>query len=128
MQLLYLIYVANVIVAGSVGVISLFSPDRATHSVFSGIGGDPAIIRLVGSLWLSIAVVSLLGLIYPLQASPVLAIQLIYKACWLCFAYAPNRIGKHTPKLPHGMAAFFLVWVLLIPLIFPYSYFISTID
>jgi hypothetical protein len=40
-------------------------------------------MKIIGSFWLAIGVVSILGLVSPIKISPVLIIQIIYKALYL---------------------------------------------
>ncbi|MCB0647505.1 MAG: hypothetical protein KDC49_12640 [Saprospiraceae bacterium] len=114
-----MVYVANIIVASYIGITSLFFPQTAGKIIFQGVYPNTDIIRLVGSLWLSIAVLSLLGLWRPLTFSPVLLLQLIYKTSWLVVVVIPAiRNGQNYPT---GMASFFLVWVLILPFVIPWG-------
>lgn len=75
--------------------------------------------RLVGCLWLAIAVLSVLGLFRPISFSPVFLIQLIYKGAWLLVVALPAI--QHSKPYPTGMAGFFLIWVLILPVIIPWK-------
>lgn len=114
------VYVANVFVAGYVGMSSLFTPEIAGRTVFSGTASPGVPMRIVGCLWLSIAAVSVLGLVYPVMMSPVLLIQLIYKGLWLLVVALPALMKGERGTLPGGMAIFFLIWVLVLPFVIPY--------
>jgi hypothetical protein len=116
---LYLVYTANCIVAGWIGITALFFPKTAAATIFQQAYIATDVIRLVGSLWLSIAVVSLLGFWRPLAFSPVLVLQLIYKGTWLLVVALPAI--KSQQAYPTGMAGFFLVWVLVLPLVIPWG-------
>lgn len=123
MILLKLIYVANVFVAGWVGVSALFYPKAAVSSVFTNAYAYSEVQRLVGALWLSIAFLSLLGLWKPITFSPVLLIQLFYKGGWLLVVALPAMMsGEAYPK---PMATFFLVWVLILPFVIPWKTWLS---
>lgn len=119
MVLLKIIYSANVLVAAWVGLSSLFFPSIATQTVFTGAYPPSQYIRLVGCLWLGIAFLSVLGLFRPVTFSPVLILQLFYKAIWLLVVALP-AIMRHQ-QYPKAMAVFFLVWVLVIPVAIPYK-------
>lgn len=119
MNLLRLMYIANVLVAGWIGISSLFLPKTAVSTVFTNAYPYSDYIRLIGALWLSIAVLSVLGIWKPITFSPVLVLQLIYKSMWLLVVALP-AILKHE-SYPKAMAAFFLVWVLLLPFIIPWK-------
>ncbi len=116
------VYLANILVAGWIGISSLFFPKMAAKTVFTSAYENTELIRLVGCLWLAIAVLSVLGLWRPVSFSPVLLIQLIYKASWLLLVALP-AIRNKTPY-PEAMAAFFLVWVLVLPFVIPWKVWI----
>lgn len=118
MIVLKLIYLANILVAGWISSTSLFFPAKAQQTVFEGTVAYSEAIRLVGALWGAIFVLSLLGLFYPQQMRLVLLFQLIYKGTWLLAVALPAYWqGAAYPK---GMANFFIIWVLVIPFVFPW--------
>ena len=119
MTTLRIIYIANILVAGWISVSSLFFPKIAASTVFQSAYPATETIRLVGALWLSIAVLSVLGLWKPVTFSPVLLIQLIYKGGWLLVVAVP-AMSKSEPY-PKAMAAFFMVWVLVLPFAIPWK-------
>ena len=114
-----IVYLANIIVAGWIGISSLFFPSYAAKTIFSDSYSVTPVIQLTGALWLSIAILSIFGLYYPIQFSSVLLLQLIYKSCWLLFVYLP-AIQNNKPY-PGGMAIFFIVWVFVLPFIIPWK-------
>ncbi len=117
---LRIIYVANVIVAGQIGLSALFTPTRAAVTVFQNAVAPSEGLRFVGALWLSIAVLSMMGLLSPKPFSAVLVLQLMYKGSWLLVAALPAvRSGADYPR---GMAAFFVVWVLVLPWVIPWRW------
>ncbi len=114
-----IVYLANIVVAGYIGMSSLFQPKTSAMTVFSNAYGETEIIRLVGCLWLGIVLLSLLGLWKPMTFAPVLLLQVFYKGTWL-LAVALPAILNETPY-PKGLAGFFLVWCLLLPFIIPWT-------
>ena len=110
---LYVVYLANILVAGWVSLTSLFAPERARQSVFEGTIAFSDSIRLVGALWFAIFVLSVLGLFFPKQMQLVLLFQAIYKSTWLLVVALP--LWRQGLPYPSGMAGFFLVWVLVLP-------------
>jgi hypothetical protein len=118
-----IIYIANVIVAGWISISCLFFPKQAQLSVFSGDFTYSEAFRLVGALWGAIFILSIIGLAFPLQMSTVLLFQLIYKASWLIFAALPAILNQQ--PYPKGMAAFFLIWVIVLPFVIPWKYLFS---
>jgi len=118
MTAIKLVYIANIIVAGYIGITSLFSPKLSSATIFQNSYQTTDIIRLVGCLWLAIAILSLFGLWRPMTFSPVLLLQLIYKGSWLLVVAIPAI--KNNQTYPSGMATFFLVWVLVLPFVIPW--------
>jgi hypothetical protein len=123
MTAIKLVYIANIIVAGWIGITSLFFPKLSVATIFQNAYQQTDIIRLVGCLWLAITILSVFGLWRPLTFSPVLLLQLIYKGTWLLVVAMPAI--KYNQAYPSGMAAFFLVWVLVLPFVIPWSEWIK---
>jgi hypothetical protein len=119
MTAIKLVYLANIIVAGYIGVTSLFYPKLSSATIFQNSYQTTDMIRLVGCLWLAIAVLSVCGLWRPLTFSPVFLLQLIYKGSWLLIVAVPAL--RNNQAYPSGMAIFFLVWVLILPFIIPWT-------
>jgi hypothetical protein len=111
-----LMYFANIIVAGWISITSLFFPKTAQITVFSNQFVYSEAIRLVGTLWGAIFILSVLGLFFPQKMNLVFLFQLIYKSSWLVFAALPSSL-KNEPY-PKGMVALcFVVWVILLPFV-----------
>ena len=116
---LKIVYIANIIVAGWISITSVFNPKHSAVTVFQNAYQPTEVIRLVGCLWLAIAILSILGLWRPLTFSPVLLLQLIYKGTWLLVVALPAI--KNNQPYPSGMATFFLIWCLVLPFIIPWA-------
>lgn len=116
--MLRLIYIANIIVAGWISISSLFFPAFATVYVFANAYAETEVMRLVGCLWLGIAVLSALGLRWPLKFVPVLLLQLVYKGTWLLVVALPAFLANK--PFPGYMALFFMVWLLFLPIAIPW--------
>ena len=116
---LKIIYVLNIIVAGQIAISALFNPKNSALTTFGNAYQQTEVIRLVGCLWLGIAILSILGLLKPITFSPVLLLQLIYKGTWL-FVVALPAFRNDNP-FPKTMALFFIIWVLTLPFLIPWS-------
>ena len=116
---LKIVYGANVLVAGWVGLNAFWHPKQAVNTVFTNAYPHSEYIRLVGALWLAIAVLSALGLWKPITFSSVLLIQLIYKGSWLLMVALPAL--QKGDSFPRSMAVFFLIWVLILPFVIPWK-------
>ena len=120
---LRVVYLANVFVAGQIGYSALFTPDRAVATVFQHAVAPSEGLRVVGALWLAIAVLSAAGLFAPRQFVVVLLLQLVYKASWLAVAGVPAlRAGEAYPR---GMFWFSVVWVAVLPWVIPWRVFLG---
>ncbi len=117
--MLTLVYCANILVAGWISLTSLFRPKTALYTVFSNSLAYSESIRLVGALWLAIFLLSILGLFFPQKMSLVLLFQLIYKSAWLVVVALPAHLNSQ--PYPKGMALFFVIWVVVLPFIIPWS-------
>ncbi len=113
------IYLANILVAGWVGISCLFFPKYAEQAVMTNGFVYSEAFRMLGALWSAIFLLSFLGLFYPKQMTLVLLLQLIYKSSWLVFAALPAMLA-HKPY-PKPMATFFIIWVVVLPFIIPWK-------
>lgn len=116
---LRIIYVLNIIVAGQIAISALSNPKNSALTTFGNAYQPTEVIRLVGCLWLAIAVLSVLGLWKPVTFSPVLLLQLIYKGTWLIVVALPAL--RNDIPFPKAMASFFVVWVLILPFLIPWK-------
>lgn len=120
---LRVIYILNIIVAGQIAFSAISNPKNSALTTFGNAYPSSEIIRLVGCLWLAIAMLSVLGLWKPITFSPVLLLQLIYKGTWLLVVALPAI--KNNIPYPKVMAMFFLVWVLILPFLIPWKEWFS---
>lgn len=118
-MILKIVYSANIIVAGWISLTSLFSPKKAVTSIFENSLDYSEAIRLIGTLWGAIFILSFLGLFYPKKMALVLLFQLIYKGSWLLFVALPAISSKQS--YPKGMAIFFLIWCIVLPFVIPWK-------
>lgn len=116
---LKVVYLANCVVAGWISITSLFFPKTAHATVFSHAFAYSEAIRLVGALWGAIFLLSVVGLFFPRSMSLVLLFQLLYKTLWLLVVALPALLNNQ--PYPKGMAVFFLVWVMILPFVIPWS-------
>ncbi len=120
---LRIIYILNIIVAGQIAISAISNPKTAAMTIFGNAYQPTEVIKLVGCLWLGIAILSILGLFKPIIFSPVLLIQLIYKGTWLLVVALP-AIRNNEPY-PKTMAIFFLVWIIILPFLIPWKSWIE---
>ena len=116
---LRIIYILNIIVAGQIAILALSNPKNSALTTFGNAYQPTEVIRLVGCLWLAIAILSIFGLWKPLTFVPVLLLQLIYKATWLLTVALPAF--RDDLPFPKTMALFFVAWVLALPFLIPWK-------
>ncbi|GAA3521483.1 hypothetical protein GCM10022393_39850 [Aquimarina addita] len=116
---LRIIYILNIIVAGQIAISALSNPKKSALTTFGNAYQPTEIIKLVGCLWLAIAVLSVLGLWKPVTFSPVLLLQLIYKGTWLFIVALPAF--RNDMPIPKIMALFFIIWILVLPFLIPWK-------
>lgn len=121
------VYAANVLVAGWVGITTLFRPVASERLVFQGGAVASPGLRVAGALWTAIAVCSLAGLFWPRSFAGVLVIQLVYKGLWLAAVAVPAMLAREDGprRFPWGMSAFFAVWVVVLPWVIPWAHLIA---
>lgn len=104
----------------SVGLTVSFGPSMLQHSdLWAQRKGETA--ALVSGL----AIVSLLGLRYPLQMLPLLVFELVWKTVWLVAIAWPLWLnGAVTPAVQHTAEAC-LMGVVLTPLVLPWRYLVQ---
>ncbi|MEM9372298.1 MAG: hypothetical protein AAGA55_01525 [Planctomycetota bacterium] len=119
--LMRLVFAANILVAGYVGVFALFAPGAAESMVFQNTDTVGPAARVTGAFWIAIALASMIGLIAPAAMAPVLLIQLLYKGLWLAAVAAPALLADPRRPIPTAMAGFFLVWVAALPWVIPWK-------
>ncbi len=115
------VFAANIVVAGVVGTLSLFLPNVAERTVFSGTATASVAMQIVGAFWLAIALLSVAGLYRPVIFAPVLVAQLLYKAGWLMAVAAPAYMAGRGNEMPGGITTFFLLWVIVLPFVIPWG-------
>jgi len=81
---------ANIFILVPVGFVTLLKPSVTDQGAFVESAGWRA---LVGSLWLTILVCSVLGLVSPGSFLWLLVFQVIYKSVWLLVYAAPRVLA-----------------------------------
>lgn len=121
---LRIIYLLNIVVAGQIAYSAITDPSLAARTTFGSAYPSSEVMRLVGCLWLAIAILSVLGLWRPLTFTPVLLLQVIYKGTWLLVVALPAlRSGTDFPRV---MATYFVVWVLALPFVIPWQQWLAS--
>jgi len=86
------------------------------------VAGPKSVIRaLLGAL----AVMSLLGLRYPLQMLPLLLFELLWKVIWVVASAVPMWLGPGLDEYASDSLFACLIGVVLVPIVVPWGYAIE---
>ena len=120
-------YIFNILVLIPVGLLTLLGGERggqlACQNKFPESEGFRTIL---GSLWTAILLGSILGLIFLVQMSPLLLIQVIYKSLWLLVFVMPRLLKGKVSEVPSGIALVFLMIVVSYPWVIPWGQLFGT--
>jgi hypothetical protein len=111
MGLLKGLYVFTIVVAGFFGLGMLAMPETA-KAWFSMPTDNPMIYGVAGSVFLTFALVSILGFRSPLKFVPVLLMQLVYKTIWVVFVALPALVNNTFPNWAYMTLGIFLVFII----------------
>lgn len=120
-----IIYIVNILIAGIGGLLSIYSERLSAKIIFEQAYSSHPALRMIGALWLGVAILSLLGLWLPKKMSPVLLFQLLYKAMWLFFVALPHFLHPEKGIEPLSLTIFFVVWVIILPFFIPWKFLFS---
>jgi hypothetical protein len=114
-------YIYTIIGAGGFGLGVLVIPD-IMRGIFGWPNQDPIVYGVMGSVYLSFALLSILGLRSPLKFVPVLLLQLCYKIVWFIGVLIPILIAGTFPTYATVHVVIFLTYIIgdLIAIPFPY--------
>ena len=115
---LRVLFALDVIGAGVPGVLLLLHSRPAIEWLFAGQAAPGAATAMLGCIWLSMGLLALAGLFRPVTCSPLLLLQLLYKATWLAFVAAP--FAAQGEAVPLAVAAVFLGWTIAVAFALPW--------
>ena len=116
-------YIYTIIGAGGFGLGIIIMPD-VMRSIFGFPSQDPIVFGVTGSVYLSFALLSVLGLRSPLKFAPVLLLQVSYKLVWLIGVILPILFGGKFPTYGILYVVIFATYIIgdLIAIPFPYVF------
>jgi hypothetical protein len=115
------VYLYNIVGAGSFGLGILAMPELI-RSLFGLPDQDPIVFGVMGSMWLALGLVSMLGLRSPVRYAPVLLLQLSYKVAWFAGVVLPLMLGGRFPSHGIPFAVIFATYIIgdLVAIPFPH--------
>jgi hypothetical protein len=114
-------YIYTIVGAGGFGLGIITMPD-AIRTIFGWPGQDPIVLGITGSVYLSFALLSILGLRSPLKFSPVLLLQLSYKLVWFIGVILPIVMTAKFPSYAILQVVIFATYIIGDLIAIPFSY------
>ena len=114
-------YIYTIVGAGGFGLGIIFARD-AMGSALGWPAQDPIVLGITGSVYVAFAILSLLGLRSPLKFSPVLLLQLCYKAIWLLGVILPLLVAGKLPGYAVMTVVIFATYVVGDLVAIPFGY------
>ena len=108
--LLRIMYIYTIITAGLIGFTIVFFQDFIKS--FININPDIFNFGIIGSVYLSFALLSILGILQPIKFVPILLLQFTYKIIWIIFIIIPSIINKNITPYAINSAIVFLSYIL----------------
>ncbi len=108
----------NILILVPVGFGTLLKASATDHGAFAESAGWRT---LVGSLWLAILALSVLGVRQPEAFLWLLAFQVFYKSVWLLAYVMPRLLAGRRSEIPAGITLSFVVIVLVWPCFIPWG-------
>ena len=117
-------YIYTLVVAGVNGLGAIILP-KITQSILGMPTQDPIVFGVTGSVYLSFAILSILGLRSLLKFSPILLLQLGYKVIWFVGVVLPSAIAWKLPGYAVLQIIVFATFIIGDLVALPYSYVFS---
>jgi hypothetical protein len=114
-------YIYTIVGAGGFGLGIITMPD-AIRTIFGWPGQDPIVLGVTGSVYLSFALLSILGLRSPLKFAPVLLLQLSYKLVWFIGVILPIVMTAKFPSYAILHVVIFATYIIGDLIAIPFSY------
>ena len=125
-RVLQAIYLVLVVYVGFSAIYLLVDPKNAFSFIgfpSSGISYPASLIAGVAySQWLTIALLSVLGLRSPIKYSPVLLFVVTYKTVWMVALALPHAISGNLISWGKTTAIEWLILVVIVALVMPWKY------
>ncbi len=118
-------YIYNIVGAGGFGLGILVNPDLM-RTIFGWPNSDQIIaFGVTGSVYFSLALLSILGLRSPLKFAPVLLFQLTYKTVWFVGVILPLVLTGKFPTYALLFTAIYMTYIIGDLIAIPFSYFFA---
>ncbi len=117
-------YIYTIVGAGGFGLGIIVIPN-VMRSIFGWPSQDPIVFGVTGSVYLSFALLSILGLRSPLKFTPILLLQLTYKVVWFIGVILPILFAGKFPTYAILLVVIFATYIIGDLIAIPFSYVFS---
>ena len=117
-------YIYTIIGAGSFGLGMILAPEFI-KAAFIWPVNEPIAFGIIGSVYLTFGLMSILGLRSPLKFLPVLLMQLCYKSIWFIGVVFPLLITEQLPSYAILNVITFATYIIGDLIAIPFSYIFS---
>ena len=117
-------YWYTIVGAGGFGLGIILMP-KVMRSLFSWPFSDPIVFGVTGSVYLSFALLSILGLRSPLKFAPILLLQLTYKVVWFIGVILPILFAGKFPTYAILLVVIYATYIIGDLIAIPFSYVFS---
>ena len=119
-------YIYTIVGAGCVGLGILLAPEYVRLTL--GLPQQERVISfgVVGSVYFSFALLSLLGLRSPLKYAPILFLQLSYKSVWMVAVIVPAVLAGNFPGYAILPVAIYATYIIGDLKAIPFSYLFAS--
>ena len=114
-------YIYTIVGAGLYGLGMIVVPELI-KSMFSWPVKEPIVFGIVGSVYVTFGLLSILGLRSPLKFVPVLLMQLCYKSIWFIGIVIPLITTAQFPGYAIPMVIIFATYIIGDLIAIPFSY------
>ena len=121
---LKVMYIYTIVLPGLTGLTVIFFPGVLT-AMFQIESQDPFFFGVTGSMWLSFAALSVLGLKSPVKYLPLFLFQFSYKVIWLSTVVVPLAVQGHLSLLEWLFAGVMVTYVIGDIMVIPFSKLLS---
>jgi hypothetical protein len=104
-------YAYTILTGGILGFALLLAPGVMLPALGMP-GEEPFLAGIVYSVWMAEAILSALGLRYPVKFAPVLFLQLTYKLIWLVAIIIPHLVTGQLPTFAMTTSALYITFVI----------------
>jgi len=117
-------YIYTIISVGLLGLGMIIMPEKI-KSLLGWSVEEPIAFGIIGSIYLSMGILSIFGLRSPLKFIPVLLLQLFYKSIWFIGVSLPLIVKNQFPGFAIPMIIIFATYIVGDLIAIPFSYIFS---